>query len=317
MMRILANDGIDPTGQRMLEEAGFQVDLERIPQEELKDKLNDYDAIIVRSATKVRQDLIDGCPNLKVIARGGVGMDNIDVEYARDKGLTVINTPAASSHSVAELVFGHVLSLVRFLHLSNREMPQSGRAEFKNLKKAYAGGQELKGKTFGVIGLGRIGRESAEMALGLGMKVIGADPFIDEVTLSVELHSSYNQKVSVKIPTIPMEELLAQADVITFHVPGGGQPLIESEELAKMKKGVILVNAARGGVIDEEALLAALDSGQVAGAGLDVFENEPTPRQELLDHPKVSLTPHIGAATVQAQEKIGIELAEQIIAALK
>lgn len=314
MMKILANDGIHPTGQKMLEEAGFQVDTTNIPQDQLPERLNEYDGVIVRSATKIRKDLIDQCPNLKVIARGGVGMDNIDVDYARNKGLTVVNTPAASSQSVAELVFGHALSLSRFIHLSNREMPQSGQSEFKKLKKAYSAGRELRGKTFGVVGLGRIGRKAAEMALGLGMKVVGTDPMIDEVTLEVGLHPAYEQKITVTIPSVSLDEVLAQSDVITLHVPGG--TILGAEELAKTKKGVILVNAARGGVIDEDALLAAIESGQVAGAGLDVFVNEPTPRQDLLTHPRISVTPHIGAATNQAQENIGIELAEQIVDAL-
>lgn len=314
MMKILANDGIHPTGQKMLEEAGFQVDTTNIPQDQLPERLNEYDGVIVRSATKIRKDLIDQCPNLKVIARGGVGMDNIDVDYARNKGLTVVNTPAASSQSVAELVFGHALSLSRFIHLSNREMPQSGQSEFKKLKKAYSAGRELRGKTFGVVGLGRIGRKAAEMALGLGMKVVGTDPMIDEVTLEVGLHPAYEQKMTVTIPSVSLDEVLAQSDVITLHVPGG--TILGAEELAKTKKGVILVNAARGGVIDEDALLAAIESGQVAGAGLDVFVNEPTPRQDLLTHPRISVTPHIGAATNQAQENIGIELAEQIVDAL-
>lgn len=314
MMKILANDGIHPTGQRMLEKAGFQVDTDRIPQEDLNERLNEYDAIIVRSATKIRQDLIDQSSNIKVIARGGVGMDNIDVDYARSKGVTVVNTPAASSQSVAELVFGHVLSLSRFIHLSNREMPRTGNTEFKNLKKSYSAGRELKGKTFGVVGLGRIGRKAAEIALGWGMKVVGTDPIVDEVTLEVELHEAYGQKVSVTIPTVSLDELLQESDVITLHVPGG--TILSVDELAKTKKGVILVNASRGGVIEEDALIDALESGQVGGAGLDVFVNEPTPRQDLLDHPRVSVTPHIGASTNQAQENIGIELAEQIIAAL-
>lgn len=314
MMKILANDGIHPTGQKMLEEAGFQVDTTNIPQDQLPERLNEYDGVIIRSATKIRKDLIDQCPNLKVIARGGVGMDNIDVDYARNKGLTVVNTPAASSQSVAELVFGHALSLSRFIHLSNREMPQSGQSEFKKLKKAYSAGRELRGKTFGVVGLGRIGRKAAEMALGLGMKVVGTDPMIDEVTLEVGLHPAYEQKMTVTIPSVSLDEVLAQSDVITLHVPGG--TILGAEELAKTKKGVILVNAARGGVIDEDALLAAIESGQVAGAGLDVFVNEPTPRQDLLTHPRISVTPHIGAATNQAQENIGIELAEQIVDAL-
>ena len=313
-MKILANDGIDQAGQKMLEDAGFQVETVTISQEELPGKLNNYDAIIVRSATKVRKDLIDQCPNLKLIARGGVGMDNIDVDYARSKGLTVVNTPAASSQSVAELVFGHALSLSRFIHLANREMPEKGNTEFKKLKKAYSDGRELKGKTFGVIGLGRIGRKAAEMALGMGMKIVGTDPMVKEVTLNVDLHPVYGQKLSVTVPSVSMDEVLREADVITLHVPGGS--ILGAEELSKTRKGVILINAARGGVINEEALLAALESGQVAGVGLDVFVNEPTPRLELLQHPRVSVTPHIGASTDQAQENIGIELAEQIISTL-
>lgn len=317
MLKILANDGIHVTGKKMLEEAGFQVDTEKINQEDLPSRLNAYDAIIVRSATTVRKDLIDQCPNLKVIARGGVGMDNIDVEYAREKGLAVINTPAASSLSVGELVFGHIFSLARFLQQSNRDMPTSGNTEFKKLKKNYAGGIELSGKTLGVIGLGRIGREAAQIGLGLGMKVIGTDPMMDRVELKVDLHPSHGQSMTVTIDTISLDELLAEADVITLHIPGGPVAVLGKEEISKMKKGVILINAARGGVIDEDALLEGLESGQIAGAGLDVFKNEPTPRPDLINHPKISVSPHIGASTHQAQEKIGIELAEKITAALK
>src|SRR5699024_4424464 len=316
MLKILANDGIHSTGKKMLEEAGFLVDTEKINQEDLPSKLNDYDAIIVRSATTVRKDLIDQCPNLKVIARGGVGMDNIDVEYAREKGLAVINTPAASSLSVGELVFGHIFSLARFLHQANRDMPQSGNTEFKKLKKNYAGGIELRGKTLGVIGLGRIGRESAQIGLALGMKVIGTDPMVDQVELKVDLHPSFDQSVAVTIDTIGLDELLAEADIITLHIPGGPVAVLGEAEIGKMKKGVILINAARGGVIDEDALLKGLESGQIAAAGLDVFKNEPTPREELINHPKISVSPHIGASTHQAQEKIEIELAEKITEAL-
>lgn len=244
-------------------------------------------------------------------------MDNIDVEYARGKGLTVINTPAASSLSVAELVFGHIFSLVRFLQQSNRDMPAAGNTEFKKLKKSYAAGMELHGKTLGVIGMGRIGRESAQIGLSLGMKILGTDPMVDQVTLAVNLHEDYGQSLEVKVDTVEMDELLANADIITLHVPGGKKAVLGEAEIAKMKKGVILVNAARGGVIDEEALLAALDSGQVAAAGLDVFVGEPEPRKDLLNHPKISVSPHIGASTSQAQENIGVELAEKITQALK
>lgn len=314
-MRILANDGIDPLGKRMLEEAGFIVDTEHIPQDELPNRLPAYDAITVRSATKVRKALIDVCPNLKLIGRGGVGMDNIDVDYARSKGITVINTPAASSLSVAELVFAHLLGGVRFLYDAQRKMPVEGNTNFAGLKKNYAKGVELHGKTLGVIGFGRIGRETAKIGLGLGMDVIVSDLFEAPKQLTLTLSGGIN--VDVPIRQVEVEELLRSADFISLHVPFTDKPIIGKAEFELLKPGVGLVNASRGGVIDELALIDALDSGKVAFAGLDVFDNEPTPRKELLNHPKVSLTPHIGAATSEAQERIGEELANLIIQELK
>lgn len=314
-MRILANDGIDAAGKKLLEEAGFEVDTNHIPQEELAEKLNTYDAVTVRSATKLRQALIDQCPNIKAIGRGGVGMDNIDVDYARSKGIAVINTPAASSLSVAELVFAHLLNGVRFLFDANRKMPVEGDTNFAGLKKAYAKGVELRGKTIGVVGFGRIGRETAKVALGLGMDVIYTDLFDGPSTLSV----SFSGGVTVELPVkqVSFEELLKASDFISLHVPFLDKPAIGQAEFALLKDGVGLVNASRGGVIDELALIEALDSGTVSFAALDVFDNEPTPRKELLSHPRISLTPHIGAATNEAQERIGIELAELLIDSLK
>ena len=314
-MRILANDGIDPLGKQLLEDAGFTVDTVHIPQDELATKLPDYDGITVRSATKVRKELIDSCPNLKLIGRGGVGMDNIDVDYARSKGITVVNTPAASSLSVAELVFAHLLGGVRFLYDAQRKMPVEGDTNFGTLKKAYAKGVELRGKTLGIIGFGRIGRETAKVGLGLGMDVIVTDLFEAPATLAVELSGGISVDVPVK--QVEITELLKQADFISLHVPFTDKPVIGKTEFELLKPGVGLVNASRGGVIDEQALIEALDSGKVAFAGLDVYENEPTPRRELLIHPKVSLTPHIGAATGEAQERIGEELAQLIIEHLK
>ncbi|GAA5219761.1 D-2-hydroxyacid dehydrogenase [Membranihabitans marinus] len=311
MIKILANDGIDAIGEKMLREAGFELQLEKIAQEDLAEQLNQFDVITVRSATKIRKELIDQAPNLKVIARGGVGLDNIDVEYAKSKGIAVINTPAASSLSVAELVFGHIFSIARFLNNSHLEMPSKGNTEFKKLKKDFAGGFELRGKTLGVIGLGRIGQETAKIGLALGMNVVGSDPMVDSVTLDVALHPAFGTSAQATIKTISLDELLAQSDVISLHVPGG--VIIKAEEIAKAKDGVVLVNASRGGVIDEDALLAGLESGKVLGAGLDVFVGEPTPRTDLLTHPRISTSPHIGAATSQAQANIGIELAEKII----
>jgi len=314
-MRILANDGIDAAGKKLLEDAGFEVDTNHIPQEELAEKLQAYDAITVRSATKVRQALIDVCPNLKAIGRGGVGMDNIDVDYARSKGLAVINTPAASSLSVAELVFAHLLNGVRFLYDANRKMPVEGNTNFGALKKAYAKGVELRGKTLGVVGFGRIGRETAKVALGLGMDVIYTDLF--DGPTSLQLTFSGAVQVDLPVKQVTFEEVLKQSDFITLHVPFLDKPAIGKEEFALLKDGVGLVNASRGGVIDEEELIKALDAGKVAFAALHVFDNDPTPRQEILGHPRISLTPHIGAATNEAQERIGIELATLLIDALK
>lgn len=311
MIRILANDGIDPIGKDMLEKAGFQVDTENIPQDRLSTELKNYDAITVRSATKVRKDLIDATPGLKLIGRGGVGMDNIDVEYARSKGLAVVNTPAASSLSVAELVFAHLFTGVRFLYDSNRKMPLEGNTRFNDLKKAYAKGVELRGKKIGIVGFGRIGRETAKVALGLGMEVLAYDLLDVPSELEISLAGGINVKVPVQ--KVSLDELISSSDFISLHIPFSNKPVLGKAEFDKMKKGVGVVNCARGGTIDEEALLEALNSGKVAFAGLDVFENEPTPRQELLVHPKISLTPHIGAATNEAQERIGVELASLII----
>jgi len=313
--KILANDGIDPIGKSMLEKAGFTVITEKVAQENIAKEINEkgYTAITVRSASKVRKDIIDACPGLKVIGRGGVGMDNIDVDYARSKGLQVINTPAASSNSVAELVIAHLFNSVRFLYDSNRQMPVSGEEKFEELKKKYAKGVELRGKTIGIVGFGRIGQAVAKMALGLGMKVLAYDPYVTGVIIELEIEGVGN--VSVKVIPVEMEKVLTQSDFITFHVPGG--KLINKAEIEKMKNGVILINTARGGVINETDLVEALNSGKIAHACLDVFENEPKPSAALLHHAKISLTPHIGAATNEAQERIGVELAEKLIEALK
>ena len=317
MFKILANDGIHSDAIAMMKKAGITVDTTKIPQEELMIKLQNYDGIIVRSATKVRKELIEACPNLKVIARGGVGLDNIDVEYAAEKGIPVYNTPAASSLSVAELALGHMLSLSRFLHRSNRHMPSQGGTDFKSLKKSYAAGCELAGKTIGIIGLGRIGQEMARVALALRMKVMPVDPMVNEAVINIDLYSTEDVGMSVKIKTVPMDIMLAQADYLTVHVPfSGGKPIIGKEEIAQMKKGAFIINTSRGGVVEENALIEALESGHLAGAGLDVFVNEPAPDPRLLSMDTISLSPHIGASTGEAQRNIGIELAEKIIAFL-
>lgn len=312
MVKILANDGIHPDGRLLLEEADYLVDDDKIPQEELAERIGDYDVLIVRSATKVTKAVIDGAKNLKIIGRGGVGLDNIDVEYAQSKGIEVYNTPMASSRAVAELAMGHLFTLSRMLHRSNRELATGG--DFKKLKKAYETGFQIKGKTLGIIGFGRIGQEVAKIALGIGMHVRAHDPFVQDAEIGIQLHAFEDIRFGVKIRTEPFDRVLRESDFITFHIPGSGKASIGADELAKMKNGVFLINTARGGVIDEEALLAALESGKVMGAGLDVFENEPSPREALLRHPQVSCTPHIGASTVEAQSYIGMELADKILA---
>ena len=311
-MKVLANDGISKSGIEALENAEFEVSTTTVAQEQLIDHINknDISVLLVRSATTVRKDLIDSCPGLKIIGRGGVGMDNIDVDYARGKGLHVINTPAASSQSVAELVFAHLYGGVRFLHDSNRNMPLDGDTKFKALKKNYAKGVELRGKTLGIIGFGRIGQETAKIGLGVGMKVIASDMFVDKATINLDFFDG--QSVDFEINTIPMAELLKQSDFISLHVPAQKDYVIGKAEFDAMKDGVAIINAARGGVINEVELVKALESGKVAFAGLDTFESEPTPAVQVLMNGRISLTPHIGAATNEAQDRIGTELATQI-----
>ena len=312
-MKILANDGIDDGGREKLQAAGFQVETQKIEQELLKENLKSFDVLLVRSATKVTADIIASNPQLKIIGRAGVGLDNIDLDAAEKAGIKVINTPAASSRSVAELSFGHMLNLARFLHQSNREMPENGQTDFKKLKKNYSVGIELYGKSLGVIGLGRIGREAARIGLGLGMNILPVDPFVNKQEVEVDIYSGNLQKIKISLQTVALEEMLKNADFITIHVPSTKEPVIGKAQFSLLKKGVFLINSSRGGAIDEDGLLQALQSGQVAGAGLDVFVGEPKPRQELINHPNISVSPHIGASTAEAQKRIGEELADQII----
>ena len=312
-MKILANDGLSEKAIKTLEGAGFEVLTTKVAQNQLANFINEehVEILLVRSATQAKRDLIDACPALKLIGRGGVGMDNIDVVYAQEKGIKVINTPNASSHSVAELTFAHLFSGVRFLYDANRNMPLEGDTRFNELKKDYAHGHELKGKTLGIIGLGRIGRAVATIALGLGMKVIAYDPEQQEATITLSFFDG--RSLGFVIKTISKKEVLEEADFITLHIPAQKEAVIGEKEFQQMKDGVGIINVARGGVIDEEALLHALEHEKVAFAGLDVFEREPTPSIRILMHPRVSLSPHIGAATLEAQERVGDELAEQII----
>ncbi len=312
MARILANDGIHPSGKLKLEAAGHTVQTDHIPMDSISDHLNEWDAIIVRSATKVRKEHFDLAPNLKMVVRAGVGMDNIDVEYGRTLGVHVTNTPEASSRSVAELAMAHLLSLSRGLHQSHLHMPTSGAVDFKKLKKAYSSGFELEGKTIGIIGFGRIGQELARICLAMGMNVLAYDLMKQPRNIAIPTEAEGNPVI--QIPIFEMDQLLAESDIISVHVPSVGKALLGADEIAQMKPGVVLINTARGGVIDESALLSALASGHVRAAGLDVYDNEPTPSQAILSHPDISLTPHIGASTAEAQEKIALLAADKIIA---
>ena len=293
-MRILVTDGMDKSALDQLKANGHEVVERFYAPEELGAALREFDAVVVRSATKIRANHIDEAKGgmLKLIIRGGVGVDNIDVKYAEEAGITVKNTPRASSNSVAELAMGHMFSCARFLSIAGHTM-----REDKWEKKAYGKGIELGGKTLGIIGYGRIGRALAEMAQALGMKVIAADPFVQAPEI------------------VSQAELLAQADFISLHVPAakGEPPLINAETLAQMKDGAYLVNTSRGALIDEAALLAALDSGKIAGAALDVYAEEPTKNEDLCQHPRVSVTPHIGGSTQEAQARIGDEIVSHIL----
>jgi D-3-phosphoglycerate dehydrogenase len=308
-IRILTNDGIDDKGKKLLTEAGFDVDSTKYAQDKLADVINNYDVLTVRSATKVRKELLDVMQRTKLIVRGGVGLDNIDFHYAESKGIAVRNTPRASSQSVAELVFAHLFSIARMLHDANRTMPASGLNQFNDLKKKYANGWELRGKTLGLIGFGNIGRATARAALGLGMHVVAYDLFPNAAEIIIDLPNG--ESASIIIHPISKEEVLRKSDIISIHSAGDTE-VIGTNEFSLMKKGSVLINCARGGTVNEAALLQALHSGQVAFAGIDVFEKEPTDNAELLHHPNVSLSPHIGASTLEAQERIGIEVYEII-----
>lgn len=321
MAKILANDGIDKAGKAILEAAGITVSTDKIAQEDLPVALKSFDGILVRSATTVRKELIDACPNIKLIGRAGVGMDNIDVAYAREKGIKVINTPEASSQSVAELVFAHLFTMSRFLHDANRNMPGSESKErFNELKKNYSAGTELKNKTLGIIGFGNIGQAVARTGIGLGMNIMPFKLRAEDVKIEIDFFRTMtNAKMVLTMKCVPFEQLLSESDFITLHVPfpKGAPPIIAKREFEQMKKGVMIVNTARGGAVHEGDLLEALNTGKVAAAGLDVFEGEPLMKEEIRKHPCVSLSPHIGGSTMEAQERIGIEIAEKIVAHFK
>ncbi len=313
-MKVLANDGISKSGEKALIDAGIEFLNNTVAQEQLQNFINEneVDVLLVRSATTVRQDLIDACPSLKIIGRGGVGMDNIDVEYARSKGLSVINTPLASSRSVAEMVFAHFFTLARNLHECNRLMPLEGDTEFKKLKKNLSNAIELEGKTLGVIGFGGIGQEVLKIGISLGMKVKVLTRNPKTETLSLNFFNG--QKVDFEITsTNDWDQFLNDTDFISLNTPKTSEYILDAPQFEKMKDGVFIVNTARGGVINEVSMVNFIASGKIGGAALDVFESEPKPELVLLMNPALSLSPHLGGNTLDAQEKIGTELADQII----
>lgn len=312
MIKILANDGLAAAGVSKIQDAGLELTLEKIPQSQLGEYLEraGHQALIVRSATQVTKDIIDQATNLKFIGRAGVGLDNIDVAYAQQRGITVANTPAASTNAVAELVFAHLFTLMRNLHNTNQRLPLGD--DFKALKRASSSGLELQGKTLGIWGFGRIGQAVAKKALGLDMHILAYDPFIQQV--DVEWSIQNQQPVRLSVETVDLDTLLTSSDIITFHVPKPERPLVTAQELQQMKDGIILINTARGEVFAEQDLMAALIAQKVALAGIDVFHHEPTPNIDLMKLPNVSVSPHIGGETQEAQERISLEMAEKIIA---
>jgi len=313
MHSILINDGICLDGENILRKAGFTVYNQKISQDNLINEINDkqIQAIIVRSATVIHKDIIDSCPSLKIIGRAGLGMNNIDMEHARQNNIHVFNTPLASAPAVAEMVFAHIFSVSRNLYLGNRQLPSDRNLDY--LKKYCAGGTEIRNKTLGIIGFGRAGQEVAKRALGLGMKVKAYDAYVQEANIKIDIHGA--NSVVVNIQTIKAEQVLRESDIITLHLPvlGDRKPFITRTEIEKMKDGAILINVSKSELIDEHELISALNSGKIRAAGLDVFNNENEPLKALINHPKISVSPHIAGETVEAQNQIGIEIANYLV----
>lgn len=318
MKKILANDGISDSGKRILEDAGFEVITTNVAQNQLEGYINknQINVLIVRSATKVNRDLLDASPTIELIGRIGSGLDNIAVEHALKEGIKVLNTPGAGAQSVAELTIAHLLGASRFMHESNRIMPLEGDQQFKSLKKQYASGQEVYGKTLGIIGMGNIGKAVARIGAALGMEILYHDPYCNDVEIQISFPQS-NQTIELSFQSKPLDIVLSSSDFISLHLPAQKQTLIGHRELGLMKAGSALINTARGGLVDEVALLEALDSGHIRFAALDVYESEPNPEVQLLMRPELSLTPHIGGSTPEAQERASIELANHIVAFFK
>ena len=299
---VLIADGLNENGQAILHSAAHVDDRSGISAEELLQVIKDYDALIVRSRTKVGAEVFDAAKRLKVVGRVGVGVDNIDLEAAKTHGVTVGNAPMSTTMAVAELTFALMLALARELPRADAGMKQGDW-----LKKEVAG-TELSGKTLGILGMGRIGGEVGRRAVIFGMQVIAYDPLVPEEVIRQRWSTPAN-----------LDDLYARSDYISFHLPLNDMThaMVDEQAFGRMKRGVRIICAARGGIIDESALLAALESGQVAGAALDVFVNEPPGITDLIRHPKVIATPHIGAQTVEAQSRAAEDIANEVLAALK
>ena len=311
-MKILANDGISQSGITVLESEGFEVITTKVAQNQLENYINqnNIDALLVSNNTQVRQELIEDCPSLKLIGKAGINLDNIDADFARESGLYVINTPEAIAGAVAELIFAHIFGMARFLHQSNREMPLGGETRFNSLRKQFENGIELKGKTLGIIGTDETANEVAKIALGVGMRVIFTGDYSEERNITLTFFNG--QSVSLTVESEPFKEVLKKSDFISIHAPLQNGYVISTKEFEQMKQGIGIINASNGGLIDEVALVNAIEGGTVKYAALDVYENQPTPEVQLLMNPEISLTPNIGSLTIESKKRVDEELAKQI-----
>ena len=312
-MKVLANDGISQNSKKELIDLNFKIFDTKIDQSELIRYINKnhIEIILVRSATIINSEILNNCKSIKLIGRAGVGLDNIDLISAKKNNVRVFNTPNASSISVAELVISHLLSANRNLHITNRTMPLNGETKFKEIKSHSSECKEVMFKTLGIIGLGRIGQEVAKRAFSLGMNVIAFDKKIEKI--KIHLDHIKNQNIFFNLKTSSLNDVLKGSDFITLHIPKiNDKPFIGRDEFDIMKKGVGIINTSRGGLIDESELIKFLNNKKVSFAALDVYENEPTPNIQLLMHDKISLSPHIGGSTVEAQERIGDEIVKEI-----
>lgn len=304
-MRILINDGITPSAIAQLEANKYEVKNIHVAPSQLVNYINtnNITVLVVRSATKVTRELLEACSSLKLVVRAGTGLDNIDIVAANELGIKVENTPGVSSRSVAELVMAHIFTGYRHLHDANRNMPLDGDSRFNQLKKSYAQAHEVNNKTLGVIGFGSIGKEVAKLAYANGMHVISIDR--ENIENKIPLRFADGQEVVIEVPLLSLDEVLEKSDIISIHIPASGNYFIGSEEISKMKPGAGLINTARGGLLDERAALEALEKEHLGFVALDTFENEPKPYIQTLMHPSISLSPHVGGTTVEAQERIG------------